>query len=207
MIVYFTRHGESTANTRRVISNRNLAHPLTDAGRMQARQLAEKLGPAGISRIYTSPVPRALETATIISQVLEIPLQTSEGLREFDVGILEGRSGLVAWVRFADLWSNWFEKRLPEKRIKGGENFYEAQGRFISFMDQLSHLYGSSDARILCVTHGGILKVGLPALLDNLDFDRIRSLPINYAAAIITEYDGVKWRCTHWNDVILAEGR
>jgi broad specificity phosphatase PhoE len=33
-MLYFARHGESIANTGNIISNRDLAHPLTPTGRL-----------------------------------------------------------------------------------------------------------------------------------------------------------------------------
>lgn len=41
MRLLFARHGESEANVDRVFSNRGWGHPLTPAGREQARVLAE----------------------------------------------------------------------------------------------------------------------------------------------------------------------
>jgi len=68
VIVYFARHGESIANTRHIISNRDLDHPLTPTGRQQSLLLAEKLKDSDLTMIYSSPIPRALETASIVSR-------------------------------------------------------------------------------------------------------------------------------------------
>ena len=70
MKLYFVRHGESEANVLQVISNRGWMHPLTEKGRQQANTLAEKLRGAGITKIYTSPLRRAVETAEILSRSL-----------------------------------------------------------------------------------------------------------------------------------------
>ncbi len=204
MIVYFARHGESLANTRRVISNRDLPHPLTENGRAQAKSLAERLRPSEISTIYCSPVPRAIETAEIISEVLKLTPQSTEGLKEFDAGVLEGRSDPLAWMRFSMLWNNWFYRQKPQKRLRGGESFTEAATRFVAFTDQLVKLYGNSPARILCIAHGGILKVGLPGLLENVNLELIRDIAIHYTTAIKTEYNEGKWVCLYWEGIIPA---
>jgi probable phosphoglycerate mutase len=206
MIVYFARHGESLANTSRVISNRSLPHPLTENGRLQALQLAERLKLAGITAIYTSPVPRALETAQIIGRVLQIPPQKEEGLREFDAGVLEGRSGALTWVRFSALWNNWFYRRQFHKRISGGESFSETAARFYGFTTTLASFYGETDAHVLCISHGGLLRVGLSGLLENLDFEQVRDRQLHYTTVITTGYTDGKWRCLDWDGAIPAEG-
>jgi broad specificity phosphatase PhoE len=53
--ILFARHGEGLANTLRIISNRDLPHPLTEKGRARATALAEKLAERPIQRIYASP--------------------------------------------------------------------------------------------------------------------------------------------------------
>lgn len=201
MIVYFCRHGESLANTRRVISNRDLPHPLTENGRAQACLLVQRFVKAGLAAIYTSPVPRAEETARIVGEALGIIPQRAEGLREFDVGVLEGRSDPLAWMRFSILWKDWFYRRKAHKRIKRGESFHDAAARFSLFMAELTLLYGDTTARILCITHGGILKVGLPGLLANMDLEQVRDMRIDYTAVIKSEFKDGKWFCLDWEGV------
>ena len=69
MKLYFVRHGESVANVLRVFSNHNLDHPLTTLGVEQAHALAVKLAGKPIQRIYTSPVKRAVQTATWVGGI------------------------------------------------------------------------------------------------------------------------------------------
>lgn len=193
MILYFARHGESVANTGNVISNRDLAHPLTPAGRQQAERLAERLVDAELSMVYTSPVPRALETAAIVSRALNLPLQTTGALREFDCGVLEGRSGPIAWMRFSLILRQWFRKKRLEKRFRGGESFLDVRQRFMGFVDDLAARYSSTDSRILCITHGGTLHIGLTGLLSDLSFEEVISWSIPYTAVIKTEFKNGKF--------------
>ena len=54
------------------------------------------------------------------------------------------------------------------------------------------------------VTHGGILLLGLPHVLTNVDFTKARSLPIDNTIiieAILTEQRLV---CLSWGDQVLA---
>jgi probable phosphoglycerate mutase len=97
MKITFTRHGQSLANTLQIISNRDLPHPLTDLGRQQAEALSQTLSRTRFERIYTSPVPRAVETGQILSERLNSPLRIEPALREYDCGELEGRGDPEAW--------------------------------------------------------------------------------------------------------------
>lgn len=187
MILYFARHGESVANTGNVISNRDLDHPLTPVGRLQAENLAERLADAGLSKIYSSPVPRAFETATIVAHKLDLPLQTADALREFDCGVLEGRSGPIAWMRFSLILRQWFGLKRLEKRFRGGESFLDVRQRFMGFVDELVSYHSGTDSRILCITHAGALHIGLTGLLGDLPFEQVIGWSIPYTSVIKTE--------------------
>jgi len=188
VIFYFARHGESVANTGNIISNRDIDHPLTPAGRQQAERLAERLADAGLSVVYSSPVPRALETATIVSRSLDIPLQTADGLREFDCGILEGRSGPLAWMRFSFILHQWFARKRVEKRFRGGESFLDVRQRFTAFVDAVVERNSGADNRVLCITHAGALHIGLTGLLNQIPIEEIIAWSIPYTAVIKTEH-------------------
>ena len=95
MRIYFARHGESQANLLHEISNRGLRHGLTRKGREQAEGLARRLQGIPIATIYSSPVLRAIETSVILAHRLDVDYEVTEALREYDCGILEGRSSDV----------------------------------------------------------------------------------------------------------------
>ena len=103
MKIYFLRHGESEANLLREFSNRGVKHPLTEAGRRQAHVLADALRGAGITRLYSSPLLRAVQTAEILGAEWQVPWETSSALREFDCGVLEGRSDAAGWAAYESL--------------------------------------------------------------------------------------------------------
>ena len=205
MIIYFTRHGESLANTGNVISNRSLDHPLTPAGRLQAASLARRLSSAGLTTVYTSPVPRAYETASILCHTLNLPLQSADGLREFDCGTLEGRSGPFAWWRFSRVLHHWFTQGNLNKRFRGGESFLDVRARFMNLMDTLVNQHGHTDTRILCVAHAGVLHIGLSGLFSHLPFKQVTTWPIPYTAVIESVYENGSFVCTRWDGVTLPQ--
>lgn len=168
MKLYFTRHGESQANIERIISNRDLPHPLTEKGRAQATALAEQLATAGVSAIYASPILRAQQTAQIIGERLQVPVFTSAALREFDCGIMEGKGTAEAWAAHEAVVAAWAAHDYTQS-IPGGESFADMQARFVPLINQLVSQYAGDNEAVLLISHGGLLHHMLPLVLPNID--------------------------------------
>jgi 2,3-bisphosphoglycerate-dependent phosphoglycerate mutase len=132
--LYFVRHGESQANTLKIISNRGRQHGLTEHGRQQAIALAARLQSVSPSHIFSSPLLRAVQTAEIFSEILSAPLQITDALREYDCGILEGRSDPASWQRHRQLRDTWLRDKQWESRIEQGESFLDIRARFLPFV-------------------------------------------------------------------------
>ncbi len=64
--------------------------PLNETGIKQAEEAVPFLVDRGITRIVASPLMRAHKTAEVISEALQVPLDTHEGLKERFLGKLEG---------------------------------------------------------------------------------------------------------------------
>lgn len=66
--------------------------PLTTAGIGQAEIVAANLAAAGVCRVVSSPIPRALQTAGIIARACAAPLGVAFDLREWlpDIGMAWG---------------------------------------------------------------------------------------------------------------------
>jgi probable phosphoglycerate mutase len=203
MRVLFARHGESTANTLHVFSNHQADHPLTEKGRAQATTLANQLSNKNISGFYSSPIPRAIETARIISDIIHMPFKIHPGLREFDAGILEGRSDEDAWAEFSDLWNAWFTLNLDDRKVQEGESLVEIRSRLGVFLDEVCHQPMQKDADIVCITHGGLLYAGLPGLVENISYSFVRDNLLANTACVVINWNGERWRCEQWADIVF----
>jgi 2,3-bisphosphoglycerate-dependent phosphoglycerate mutase len=201
MRITFTRHGESQANILRQISNRGLVHPLTPAGREQAAALADKLRDCAITRIYTSPMLRAIETSVIVAERLGVAYEVTDALREFDCGIAESRADEAAWQMWQAVFDDWTIHRRWEQRIEGGESFYDVRDRFVPFVDGLVAQYGDTDANLLCVAHGGVLWLMLPLVLTNVDTDLMSKHGFSHTTCIVSELATDGLRCAEWDGV------
>ncbi len=81
--------------------------PLTAVGQRQAEAVAEQLAPEGITRIVSSPLTRARETAQPLSEQLGLPVQIIDGWAEADRNTQRYRStetlrslGAAEWAVF-----------------------------------------------------------------------------------------------------------
>ncbi len=203
MRIYFTRHGESQANVLRQISNRGLVHPLTPRGREQAAALAERLRGRGITRIYSSPLLRAIETAVLVADRLGVEYEVTDALREFDCGIAEGRADAEAWALWQSAVDHWLLHGRLDWRIPGGESFNDLRDRFVPFVEELVARYRDTEATLLCVSHGGLLWMMLPSVLANVDHDRIGRRGLANATCLVAEPGPDGLRCVEWDGVAI----
>ena len=202
MKITFTRHGESQANVLQEVSNRGLKHPLTPAGRQQAASLADSLQSQAVTHIYCSPVLRAIETAVILAGQLAVDYVVVDALREYDMGVREGRSDPGVWQAWFDVLEAWKNPARWGERVEGGESFYDVRQRFVPFIDRLIQAHGKNEAHLVCVGHYGLYQMMLPLILSNIDETLITRLGgLSYTACIITELTPSGLVCTSWNGV------
>ena len=91
VLFYFLRHGETEWNVEGRFCGRTDV-PLSDVGRRQARLLALRLKPLLPDTLYSSPLRRALETATLIGEVVGHEPVVDPRLTELNYGAWEGLS-------------------------------------------------------------------------------------------------------------------
>jgi broad specificity phosphatase PhoE len=161
--ILLVRHGQTDWNR----EGRFQGHadpPLNDAGREQAAALADLLAGDGITAIHSSDLRRAYETATIVAARLGLDVSAHTGLREIDVGRLQGLTREEIDIR-------WPEARavLAERGYGagwGGESVDELSERVVAALREIAAAH--SDDRVLVVGHGGTIRVAL-ADADGLD--------------------------------------
>ena len=206
MKIFFARHGESQANIRHEISNRGLKYPLTLKGREQASDLARRLEARSVTFIYSSPVLRAIETSVIIANHLGVEYEVTEALREYDMGIMEGRGDKQAWMQWQQLFDDWSRHQLWDRQIEEGETFHDVKNRFVPFIEGLIEKHQSSDANILCIAHGGLYWMMLPQVLKNIGTEFInQNKGIQHTSLIVSEWAQSGLICTEWNEVPIHQ--
>jgi len=164
MRIVFIRHGESEANTQKIISNTGYTHGLTENGYAQAKNLVKKLKNKypSPSRIISSPLKRADETAKIISKYYNSEYIIDNRLIEFHTGVLEGKSDESSWNQLYELWNKWItDDHSSNESLPGGESRDDVVRRLEHFFKDLIADNNENDT-IFCISHGGVLITGIP---------------------------------------------
>jgi len=198
MKLYFVRHGESEANLLNEFSNRGCKHGLTCKGRQQSTKLAQKLKEFPVAILFSSPLLRAIQTADILANELDVPYEINDALREYDCGILEGKSDEASWDIYNAVFNDWIQHRHWENRIEHGESFLDIKERFVPFVKCLVEKYHNSSDGIILVGHGGLYRCMLPLVLTNIDFHFALIHSINNTGYIVAEARPDGLFCLAW---------
>jgi broad specificity phosphatase PhoE len=138
-VLLIVRHGETDWNAER----RWQGHadiPLNARGREQAQALAEELADERVDAIYTSDLSRARDTAEIVGTRVGVPVVVVAGLREVDVGPIEGLT-----AEEASAFDGW-----------QGESRESHSARVLGALDEIAERH--PDEHVLVVTHGGSMR-------------------------------------------------
>jgi broad specificity phosphatase PhoE len=120
--------------------------PLTDAGREQARRLGPLLARRSFSRVLSSPLSRALETARLAG--FGDRVEVDDELREWDYGVYEGRTRPEI-ARDVPGWTVW------SRPIVGGETLDQLGRR----ADRVIAALLPTGGDVLLFSHGHFLRV------------------------------------------------
>jgi broad specificity phosphatase PhoE len=157
VLIHFVRHGESASNA----APGAMALPgdqgdrLTERGFEQAREVAERLGALPATRVLTSPLRRARETAEVIAERLDLPITEVGDLRELRES--EGFGELSLEEQRLRRWSVWMAEHGedPDHSYRGGESFNEITERVRRLQDRL---VADAVESTIAVSHGIFLR-------------------------------------------------
>ena len=200
--LYAVRHGETEWNVAG-IQQGHLDSPLTDAGIQQAKSLAHGLTGRGIQRIFSSDLGRAAHTAEIIASKLGLPITLEPGLRERNLGSMQGLTKTQFRDRFPDEYAA-FQTYDPDYQLPGGESARQRCDRSITACNKL--LAQHPGETVLIVAHGGVLNSMLTYTLDlGVNAPRRFSL-YNGAINRFTITEG-NWNLDTWGNVAHLDGK
>lgn len=188
--IYLIRHGQSEWNLLYKIQGQKDA-PLTDLGKEQARKLGERLVGEKIDIIYSSDLSRALETARIISSIVNKPVVAINEFREINFGPWEGLTLKEIRNKFKEEYSIWMSS--PEKfRLEGAETLEALKRRVMSYVNKI--IKENKDKNIAIVSHNATLKVIILSLL-NIGLSYYKNFSLNNVSLSIIE-------CRDYNNVL-----
>jgi broad specificity phosphatase PhoE len=148
--IYLIRHGQTTGD---VDDRYGGAYDdeLTDEGKAQAQELANKLSNSGIQILFCSPLKRAQQTAEILKAKLGCEINTIHDLRERNKnGILTGMTKSEAKIKYPELVEKLKDYR---NQIEGTESQGDFAGRIKRAFTEI--INSENYSTIGVVTHGG----------------------------------------------------
>lgn len=156
------RHGRTEWNhSRRAQGQADIE--LDEVGHQQAKRAGELLGQLSPVRLWSSDLPRAVQTAEHVGRACGLEVELDPRLREFAVGEREGMTfdeAVERWPHIADAVG--FGEQLRD--IPGAETEDEVYQRIVaSVQAQLSSLAPGETG--IAVTHGAAMKLALCGVL------------------------------------------
>lgn len=172
--MFVARHGETDWNRERRWQGHR-GPGLNQTGEAQAAALAGRLEQIGVDIVYTSDLPRAVQTANVVAERLGLPVEQDPAFREVDVGEWAGLTREEVAERDPEGFRRWSEGGAG---WQDGESYEDMHARVVAAYERVCALH--ADARVLIVAHGGTVRaltahaVGL-GLHDRRRIDGVRN--------------------------------
>ncbi|KAG5485735.1 hypothetical protein LSCM1_07146 [Leishmania martiniquensis] len=155
--IHICRHGQDLDNAHGIL-NGHRNEPLSELGRSQAAEVADKIKASGTSyaAIYSSPLQRAFETASVISAAVSVPVQVRTDLIERDFGVLSGKP-------YADIPKYAGDRLLQGDKVlyfldvEGCETFDKCYERAQGVLADVNARHAGEHVLLVC--HGDIGKM------------------------------------------------
>lgn len=183
----FVRHGRAEGAENRCIGHTDL--PLSTQGVDALRELvageSHASTSAGGTRLFSSDLRRAVETADVIAGAIGCPVTRDARLREMHFGLWDG----VPWTtierddaeRLRTWMENWIAAAPP-----GGESAADLSHRAVRWTTE-TLATAAPDERIIVVSHAGWIRAALTHLLAR-DIAGMFEIPVEHARATTVDF-------------------
>ncbi|MCQ2524130.1 MAG: histidine phosphatase family protein [Lachnospiraceae bacterium] len=188
MLLYIMRHGTTDWNEQlRLQGNSNTC--LNENGKELARKTAQGLADVTFNHIYSSPLSRAYETASIIAEGRGLNVIKDDRLIEVGFGIDEG----VVPQKRTEGCALFFKDPANYKPAEGAESLEHLCSRAKDFIDNVILPLSDKepDSTVLITGHGALNKALMVRIMDRelKDF-WAGNLQRNCSVAIVEVKDG-----------------
>jgi probable phosphoglycerate mutase len=195
------RHGEAVANAKGIAGGPLGDGGLTEHGRSQAQALARRLvltrELALTSALYTSTLPRAIETGAIVGPAIDggLVAVADDELCELGVGEADG----LTWAQIAERYPLPDWDRDPSRvNVPGGESLLEFFQRCVDAIDRLVARHPRE--LVVLVVHGGFIEQAMKLYQGLAAGVRLRPR-IEHCSMTEIEFDGERRRLLRYNDL------
>jgi probable phosphoglycerate mutase len=208
--LYLIRHADALPGADEVVDGIYDDQPLSELGRRQSIALAARMRQITVSAIYSSPIKRARQTASVVGEAHGLEVVVDEALREVDLqpdphlltnlDAEERARAVRAYLHDIEsaalrvgIWS----------LIPGCEPSAAFRARLTSVMDRIVRQHPGE--RVAIVTHTGVINAYIAAALG---LERDFFFPASNTSISILRVKGQRHLLIRLNDVVhlLREG-
>lgn len=171
--IVLVRHGVTLATGKRLGGWTDAS--LSEKGVEQARAAAQRLAHLDVAAVYTSPIVRTRETATLVAEPHGLEPVELPGLAEVDYGEWTDRE--LAELREEPLWRT-IQAAPSRVTFPGGGTIRGVAAAVTDALEEVAAAHGDHDV-VLAVSHADVIKAALAQFLGlGLDgFQRIHVSP------------------------------
>ena len=145
-MIFLIRHGETIGNAARIVQLPDV--PLSPRGIAQAERLARRLARESVTRILSSDLTRARETAECLQRATGAPLNFEPLLHERNFGDIRGTA-------YAELGLDMF---APDYAPPNGETWPVFHARVDRAWERVRAMAATTDGNLAVVTHGLVCR-------------------------------------------------
>jgi len=181
MKLFILRHCE------RNIKDNSFESPLTDKGHINAEYLSEIINYHNITKVYSSPFLRAIQTGSYFSKKYKKKINIDYSLCEFE---FEEEKKIKSLNNFI-VYNDWLEKydlnmenMILDKFIED-ESIDICMKRVYNFLNYLENEYNNKDENILIISHQSI--VNLIICIINKTYKNLEDLDKYYPMGLMIQ--------------------
>jgi probable phosphoglycerate mutase len=183
--VLLIRHGQSRGNAEGRFGG-HTATPLSQRGIEQARATASALAVESITAIYSSDLARAMQTASPLSELTHLEINSCDAFRERSVGVMEGLTFEEAAEQHPDQYAALLHRDF-EHVLTGGESYRQLLDRSRHKLDEI--VSTNNGGNIAVFSHTGTICILALHLMGALDAPELKPVWLSSANCGISRFD------------------
>jgi 2,3-bisphosphoglycerate-dependent phosphoglycerate mutase len=182
--VLLVRHGQSQGNAERRFGGHSPT-PLSELGRRQAEATALALAAEGVTALYSSDLPRAVETAEPLARATGLVIRQTAALRERGVGLLEGLTFEEAAEAHPEEYAALLRRDF-EHVLAGGESYRQLLDRAAAELDAAVEL--DRGGTVAVFSHTGTICILALHLMGALDAPHLKPVWLSSSNCGVTRF-------------------
>jgi len=182
--LHLVRHGETEWNKLgRFQGQNNIA--LNPRGLAQAKETARVMAEDGRISLYSSPLQRTMQVADEISRLANVSVIPVPGVKELDLGELEGVTGEEMRTLWPDVYSVWNQNPGTLSMPKG-ESLSQLQDRAWRSIRELEEAHSGDDV-VVVVSHNFAIRTVIHKVLG-LPLANFHRMSLSLSSICTVEY-------------------